>query len=156
MPRGATVGSSAASAGLSNAEHRHGRKNLIHRQPAGHRAPGQERSRQTFDELTNKNDVLPRIAVGRMARDEHQNRHRKKLDETNHSEIEGASRQRIDVPAYRNDRHLAGKFRASARTHVKKKWMVAEKTHTRGIRRCVGCHVATKPALLRTRHASIE
>ena len=135
-----------------DSEHGYGDKDLVHRKPTAKRSPGQEAAGQSLDDLTTLHDMLPRVTICGVTGDEDKNRHRQKLNESDQAEIESAARQRIDVPAYSNDRDLRRKLSECAGTEIENERTVTEKVHGRRLRKRTGGHALIKHTLAQTHY----
>lgn len=128
-PSGVTPGSSAAAAGLSEAtaapKDRDGTENLWHIQPTAEAPKGQEGAGDAFADLTELGDALTFVAVRYMPSRKHQKERWDELHLPHHAQIEGASGERVDLPAHRHTDNLVREFREAAGEEVRPEGPVA-------------------------------
>lgn len=66
----------------------------------------QKRNCEAFHPLADTDDCLSVEAIRSMPNQQHQQKHRQKLHQTNHAQGEGAVRHAIELPADGHPRHL--------------------------------------------------
>ena len=97
-----------------------------HRQPALPAPPAEEPGGGRLGELADLHHPLAVVAVGGMAGDEDEERHRHELRQPHQPELEGAAGHRIDLPAERHGRHLRREAREAAPDEVEQERRVGE------------------------------
>jgi hypothetical protein len=106
--------------GDGGSEHRDRGKDLRYGDPSREAAPGQERRRERRSQLRDLRHAAPIVAVGDMARGEHQDRGRNELHKSDQTKICGAVGERIDLPTDRNRADLKTEFREAASREIEK------------------------------------
>ena len=89
--------------------------------------------RPRLDDLADLQHAAPVVAVGDLAGDQHEHRHRQELHQPDEAEIEGAAGQRIHLPGDRDAHHHEAERREGARAPIEHEWPVAQDGVRRGI-----------------------
>src|SRR6202034_1083500 len=92
------------------AENRRRCENLGCAQPPCKAPPGQKCSRKRFDDLAELNNAPAIVTIGDMAREQRQERCRKKLSQPNEAKLERAVGEGVKLPTERDRRDLIGKL----------------------------------------------
>ena len=123
-------------------EHRHKDEFLGH--PTGGGPDRQRRRSQPFHGLADLQQPPAVVAVGDLARHQHEGGRRQELDEADQTEVEGAAGERVQLPGHRYAQHLEAHGGAGARGPIEREGAVAQdgvrhgggRVHRRGLTSC--------------------
>ena len=108
------------------------------RHPAGDGADGQRRGGEALERLADLQQAAPVVAVGDLARHQHERGHRQELDEADEPEVERAAGERVHLPGHRHAQHLEGHGGAGARAPIEHERAVPQDRVCRGFSRAHG------------------
>jgi hypothetical protein len=119
--------------GAADPEHDDGAENERLARQAGDGADCERRGGEPLDGLEDLQQAATVVAVGDLARDQHESGRRQELSEPDQPQVEGAAGECVHLPGDRDAQHLEAERRAGSRRPVEREAPVAQDRHRRGI-----------------------
>ena len=122
----------------SDPEHEHRGQDELPRHPAGDGTDGQGGGGEALQRLADLQQAAPVVAVGHLARHQHERRHRQELDQPDQPEVERTAGERIHLPGHRHPQHLKGQGGAGPCAPIEHEWAMPQDRVRRGFSRVHG------------------